>query len=310
MPKKTKMENEIYDYILTYFKNRYKDNLANKITRKKADIKKYPTKESIVNLVLENTRFHESNNGDQQELGQISISRGTIRKAINRLCDENKINITNGSYEYDPHMERSLERHPILDIAPHINVCIGVPEDMIVLSVPPEFSSSIANYLSSLFHKGDILFIPISGNILCISVFPESVLDGSCSVNTSKSVSLRERIHVALHRFKIDYPEFLYGQNYEYAYHVSHNPEIVEQIASDAKKMEHKLPYRSNTSIFKSIQEAAFFLSEHPFVEKQEHGLEPDSDNEEAVGFPSQNEWDIMDSSIMSDVDDELGEYS
>lgn len=198
-------------------------------------------------------------------------------------------------------MEKSLDRHPILEIADKIDISIGVPKDLIVLSVAPEHASSIANYLSALFYKGDIVFIPIAGKILCISVLPKSVLDAPSLMNISSSVGLRERIEMAIHQFSYRYPTFPYGENYEFAYHVSHHPSVVEFITKEAKITSDDRPYHSVGSIIRSIQEGATLMAEAnndlpPLRFNPETSIE---DDDEPLGEPNQDEWGFMDDGLV-----------
>lgn len=313
MPKKDEKTTEIYNYVLSLFKNRYDERIANKITRRKIEVKKYPTMESIVNLVLEDKALYESNSDGEQLLGQKSVSRPTIRKAIKKLVDENKIAISNGSYEFVPHMTESVNQHPILDIASKIDIFMGVPEDMLVLSVSQEYTASIAQYLTALFYKGDVIFIPISSKILCISVFPAEVIaTPTQSIKQPSALKLRQRIELALQMFNCNYPQFTYGHNYELPYHTAHNSDIISAVHEMAKAVEDDRPFRSETSIFKSIQNALYFYAENPYPGPS-NSLSPNIDPETGLatgplGYPSQEEWDLMDSPIMNEVDDEFPE--
>lgn len=314
MPKKDEKTALIYNYVLSFFKNRYNERIANKITRKGIDTIKYPNMESIVNLVLENKLFHETNSISEKQLEQISVSRPTIRKAIKKLVDENKIAIFKGSYEFVPHMTESVNQHPILDIASKIDVSIGVPEDMLVLSVSPEYTYSMTRYLSALFYKGDVIFIPISSKILCISVFPAEVIaTPSRASNHLSALKLRQRIELALQTFNSSYPQFTFGHHYELAFYAAHNSDIISATNKIAKAVEDERPFRSESSIFKSLQNALYFSAENPYT-GQSNDLSADNDPTPELetgprGYPSQEEWDFMDSPIMRMVDDELTEY-
>ena len=300
MPKKPIMRTAVYDHVLDYFRNRYEESQSFRIRREKPDDRKYPTIESIVDYVIESENLCASNTGEEPTYGQRSISRGTIRKAIKQLIEENKIARSHGSYEFVPHMDRSLEHHPTLEIADKIDISIGVPDEIIVLSVPPEHAMSITNYLAALFYKGDILFIPIGGKILCISVFPQKTIQqfGHTNPTASKSIELRKRIEMAIHQFNYDYPSFTYGSNYEFAYHVSHNPSMVKEMIKESKKTADDRPYYSADIIFRSIQEGAFLMAEcndntdHLTI-NPETGIEGD---DEPLGFPDKHEWFYMDS--------------
>ena len=80
---------------------------------------------------------------------------------------------------YVPHLEKALEEHPILSVAQQVNITIGVPESILVLTVSNGFANSVAEYLSAQFYKEDIIFIPIGKHIICSSVYPVSALKKS-----------------------------------------------------------------------------------------------------------------------------------
>lgn len=113
--------------------------------------------------------------------------------------------------------------------------------------------------------------------------------------------------------FNCNYPQLTYGHNYELPYHTAHNSDIISAAHKIAKAVEDERPFRSETSMFTSLQNALYFYAENPYDGPYnglasnidpETGLEP-----EPLGHPSQNEWDLMDSPIMNEVDDELSEY-
>lgn len=235
MPKYRRKGNIVYEYVLNLFQRRYEKQRVNRVRQKNAGDVKYTTIDSIIDRVLEDKRFCEPGMSDEVDPDKEYVSRGTIRGAINRLINENKISMTNGSYEYVPHMEDALKKHPILSIGKEVIISIGVPEDMVVLTVSNGFSVSIAEYLSALFYKGDIVFLPIGNHILAISVFPQAILEGNESTITGEPLKLRNRIEVALHHFAVEHPNFDYGYPYEFSYHVLHNPEIIDTLETMAR---------------------------------------------------------------------------
>lgn len=263
MPKKPVLGNIIYNYVLNYFESRYKEMRT--IKRGQRKTRKFPTIESIVDFVFENEQFFDSENWNEEpRFDQIKISKGTIRKAIRKLITECKIAISQGSYEFVPHMESSLEQHPVLDIASKIDVSIGVPAETIVLSVSPEHTLSVANYLSSFFYQGDVVFIPLAGKILCISIYPKSILDKNKDLTQlpSKQIGLRQRIELALHSFNCSYPDFPYGQTYELAYHLSHNPDMIQAVDNMVRMTQVDGRRQNSRDITHTIQEAAFWMAD------------------------------------------------
>ena len=173
MPKPRKLQDEIYNYILAYFENRHIQTQQAEIKRNPTHALQFPSITSIENLVLSDPRYIETtvlNNPDEEpdqptsqknKINITAVSRGTIRKAAQALIKEGKISLVNGSYEFTPNMQDSLDKFPILKIADSIDISIGIPEAMLVLSVKPEYAMGITDYLSALFYKKDIIFIPI-----------------------------------------------------------------------------------------------------------------------------------------------------
>ncbi len=301
MPKQPKMQNLICDYILNVLHEQYKKQTANKITRSGSNLKKYPTKESLVDLVLGDQQFIDSQLFEEKQPGQATISKGTIRKAINKLISENKIALIDGSYSFVPHMEQSLQRHPILDIAPQIPVSIGVPEDLLVLSVQQEYAPSIASYLSAFFYMGDIVFIPIGNAILCISVYPKEMIDTYATpadIPNKSELHLRHRVQAALHKFKCSYPDFMYGHHYDLAYHTSHNQEVID-ILQASKGSTDIYPDSNKDALFRRVQEGIVSLYEY---------MNNESDSIDYPGKPTQEELELWDL-IYDEEHEELEKY-
>ena len=297
MPKHRRKGNIVYEYVLNLFQSRYEKQRVNSVRRKTSGDVKYTTIDSIIDRVLEDRRFCEPGMSDEVDPNKEYVSRGTIRGAINRLINENRISMTNGSYEYVPHMEESLKKHPILSLGKEVEISIGVPEDMVVLTVPNGFSTSIAEYLSALFYKGDIIFLPIGNRILAISVFPQSVLEGDESATTDGTLKLRNRIAMALHHFTVKYPKFNYGHSYEFSYHLLHNPDMIDTFEAMGKA---NPDYSKNESLqlLRRVREAIlhvndlmeseedYYDGDYPIPPPTKEGLE------EFFGYPWEDEMD------------------
>ena len=112
--------------------------------------------------------------------------------------------------------------------------------------------------------------------------------------------------------FNCNYPQFTYGHNYELPYHAAHNSDIISAVHKMAKAAEDDRLFRSETSIFKSLQNALYFYAENPYGGPNSDlasNINPETGLEtESLGYPSQEEWDLMDSPIMNEFDDELPE--
>ena len=232
----------VYEFLLFSFRRTYYQEQSKKFIR--APKKQLTSKNAIVQFVFSHKLFVNSNSYTQADLkpDQISISANTIRKAVEKLELDGKIEIRVGRYQYNPQLEDKLANHPILNTASDIPITIGVPESMIVLTVGNGATVSVANYLSAVFHKNDIIFIPLGEHILCVSTLPKSVLD-SGKVPKEKSpippsVLLRERVKAALYRFDLRYPHFDYHDLYDIDYLAKYHPVVKSELFETATELE------------------------------------------------------------------------
>ena len=278
MSKPAERRDYVSNYILERLQEIYEDLQNNRITKK--EYKKYPNVTTLINMVFENERFIDtaSPNFEFRQPTQIAISKNTIRKAVNKLIADNKIKMGNGTFEYVPHLEKALEQHPILSVAQQVQITIGVPENILVLTVSNNLANSVAAYLSSQFYKGDIIFIPIGNHIICISVYPESALRKSANnpnvENSSTNPPIKSRIERVLHNFSLQYPNFEDGLLYEFGYLMSHNPQIIaatKNLIHD--EIRHKC-VNTEAEIFQRMQETAL-LSPSEAIEYGESLVSP-----------------------------------
>ena len=100
------------------------------------------------------------------------------RYAINWLLEEAYIEEKDGCLVWREKPAFAEKSFPVLQVANQIEVILNVPEHVFFLTVPNGFSTAVIDYLSSYFHKGDILFIPMGCHIMCVNVLPEKVLLG------------------------------------------------------------------------------------------------------------------------------------
>ena len=311
MPKPRKLQDEIYNYILAYFENRHIQTQQAEIKRNPTHALQFPSITSIENLVLSDPRYIETtvlNNPDEEpdqptsqknKINITAVSRGTIRKAAQALIKEGKISLVNGSYEFTPNMQDSLDKFPILKIADSIDISIGIPEAMLVLSVKPEYAMGITDYLSALFYKKDIIFIPIHGIILCIAVLPKNVLNNRSAIESHEKATqrLHQRIALAIHQFNTSHPDFHYTTQYDFSYHCHHNPDIIKCLTEDF--IEFKNP--SNSITLRVIQDYAAAL---------EYAFEPSYNDDDAIynteefeiGEPTAEDLDLWD---LPDLDED-----
>lgn len=231
MPRVPKLRTDVYNFLLNYFRDRYQNSQALQIRETNKNDIKFPTIKSIIEFVEKSDRYVVKKKGEKSKttynVDQSILSPDTIRKAIEKLISDGKIRKIDGSYEYVPHMDRSLEYHPTLKFSEKIDISIGYPDEFMVLTVDPAHIIGVTNYLKALFYKGDIIFIPIADKILCISIYPKNVLFTMPGEESNEfepiNMDLRGRILNALKHFNCHLPDFPYGQKYEYEYYLRHD---------------------------------------------------------------------------------------
>lgn len=235
MAKPRKLQSEVYEYLLKELKEIWRINRSSQIIKKKTP--RFPSKASLANYVLSSPFFIDSNNhvrDTDDTKGKTSLSRNTVTLAVNRLIDDKKIVLGPNGYEYDPHFEEDLDRFPIRNIASQIDITIGVPENMLFLSVSNGMAASVAEYLSALFHKGDILFIPLGEIIMCVGVLPLRKIEAGDALIGDSWEWMLSRIEVALSGFNMRYPNFSYKMAYEREVGLYHDPNMMEDIEQQA----------------------------------------------------------------------------
>lgn len=309
MARARKLGDFVYNYILDHFKTIHKQ--LNSPTVVKLDVPCYRNVSEIIRGVLEDPMFFDVDDyrgGGVRDKDQIVVSKNTIRSAIKRLIDDKQIAVVDGYWEYTPTPESKLNDIPLLGIASQTKITINVPESYIVLTVSNGLAASVAEYLSAQFYRGDIIFIPLGNNVICISTLPESMITGGKDKETSSDVSpaekLRFRVTSVLHEFYLQYPQFSYGTNYETAYTAVHNPEMNAQIHKmafdDEKKKFSYHRYIMLMKMFKSLP----WIEEYKTLSSVFRTSNPDHKGVE------DEEWELMDSDIMDVVDDELSDYA
>ena len=309
MARERKLGDLVYNYIIDHLKTIHE--LANTPTIVKQDLPCYKNVSELIRGVLEDPRFFDVDEYQNQKTpteDQIEISKGTIRSAINRLIADKKISLVDGYFEYTPIDGPKLNDIPLLGIASKTQITINVPESFLVLTVKNGLAASVSEYLSAQFYNGDIIFLPVGNHVICISTLPESIVVDGEAKDTSSNVSpenkLFYRIKSVLYGFKIKYPQFSYGINYEAAYTASYNPEVnaeIQEMAFDRKKNKFSYHrYMLLMRMFKSLP----WLEEYQTLSRIFGPLTTDHDGIE------DEDWDLMDSPIMNEVDEELEKYS
>lgn len=250
----------VYEFLLAYFRRMYYREHSKKFIR--VQDKQLTSKNAIVKFVFSSKIFIDSGSYKQDDLKPdlISVSANTIRKAVEQLEFDSKIEIRDGRYQYCPQLEDKLANHPILNAAADIPITIGIPDSMLVLTVGNGAAVSVTNYLSAVFHKNDVIFIPLGDHILCISTLPKAILDsGKVPKNKNTippSVLLRERIKAALYQFDLRYPHFDYHNLYEIDYLAKYHPGVKSEILDVANEMEGNT-YRTYSFLQWAISEYA-----------------------------------------------------
>ena len=261
MSRPTAKIDAVYEFLLNFFRQIYYRERSQKFIRTPKH--QLTSKNAIVNLVFNTKLFVNSASYKKDELepDQISVSANTIRKAVEKLEIDAKIEqLDDGRYQYVPQLEDKLSNHPILNTAADIPITIGVPESMVILTVGNGASVSVANYLSSTFYKNDVIFIPLGDNILCVSTLPRSVLD-SGKIPKEKdavppSVLLRERIKAALFKFDLRYPHFEYHELYDVDYLAKYHPAVKSEFLHAAEAMDGNT-YRTYSWMQRALSEYA-----------------------------------------------------
>lgn len=308
MARERKLGDFVYNYILDHLKTVHE--LANSPNIVKYELPHYKNISEMIRGVLEDPIFfdvEEYSNGKKPKEGQMEISKGTIRSAINRLIDDKKIANVDGYFEYIPNIDSEFNIPPLLNIAPQTQITINIPESYIVLSVCNGLATGVAEYLSAQFYRGDIIFIPIGNHIICIGTLPQSVIEQKGKKETHPESNctndLLNRILSVLHTFDIQYPQFSYGSQYETAYTSSRNPEINAQIREMAYDREKKRFSFHRYIMLMKMYKAHPWLEEYETLSSIFGPLTADHDG------ISDEEYDVMDSAIMDCVDDEFLEY-
>ena len=256
MPRKEDTGAKVKSYILEIMKEIHeRRNIAS--VDKPRGLPYFKFKESIVQAVLGSEYFYDSEDlsiGAELSLkaknGAVPVSKGTIRKAINYLIDENLIKEDDEKgFIWAEHTPLNEKYYPILSAAPHISVTVNTPESLLVLTVPPEFSQSIAAYLSAQFYKGDILFLPMANHILCLGVLSEVGFTQEKQREFLSQKVMQERIERALHGFQVSYPKFLYGGVYDVAHAAFHDPKTRTELHEIANN-----PVETDTSYITGTQ--------------------------------------------------------
>lgn len=250
----------VYAFLLTTFRRTYYRERSKKFIR--TPELQLTSKNAIVKFIYSCKLFVDSGSYTQADLkpDQISVSANTIRKAVEKLEFDGKIEFIDKRYQYKPQLEDKLSNHPILNAAADIPVTIGVPDSIIILTVGNGATVSVANYLSAVFYKNDIIFVPLGDHILCVSTLPKSVLD-SGKIPKEKdpippAVLLRERVKAALFQFDLRYPHFDFHDLYDIDYLAKYHPTVKSNLLDAAEAMEGNT-YRTYSFMQRAISEYA-----------------------------------------------------
>lgn len=255
MPRSADKMPEIYNFLLDHFKRVYISDHSKKF-RRSTKIR-FPSQESIIAFVYKSPKYVDSHSYSQSTLqpDQISVSKNTIRKAIQQLLMDGKIEQTEQGFQYIPQLDDKIGMHPILDISSQVPIQIGIPENILLLTVGNGMTNSVAEYLSAQFYNEDIVFLPIGKHILCIALVPSSVIENPRrSTNPAHShFLLRRRIELILHQFQLGYRDFPYCSFYETEYLLKYHPEIKNDLRRVAKMMPGEM-YTNYSALLQVLQ--------------------------------------------------------
>ena len=246
---------QIYHFLLDTFKRVYISNQSKKF--KKSDKIQFPSQESIIAFVYKSPKYVKSDSYSQDTLqpDQISVSPNTIRKAIAQLIVDGKIEQSKNGFIYIPQLDDKIGKHPVLEISSQVPIHIGVPENILVLTVENGMVNCVAEYLSSQFYNEDIIFLPTGKYILCISLIPFSVLDDPIKQSSPSHSNLlfRKRIELILHQFQLNYRDFPYASFYEADYLIKYHPEIKKDLLRLSKHLPGS-PIENYTWLTRTLQ--------------------------------------------------------
>lgn len=99
-----------------------------------------------------------------------TISESSIYNAIRQLEDEGVIEVKNHQIQLKHTDAEVSTQHPILRIAPQLQIT-NLPLDNIALfRVPERYASEIAHYINTQFYCNDICCVSAGGFILCFDI--------------------------------------------------------------------------------------------------------------------------------------------
>lgn len=255
----------------------------------------FTDKVSIVNAVYESGYFVDSSKHHAPPKllpNQVLVSPTTVMNAINDLIAAGYLTLGENGYEHIPRYNENLKHYPILDIAPQIDISFGIPENLLILTVQNGAATSVAEYLSAFFYKGDIIFIPIGNNILCIGVLSNhyaTKLDkGETIPLTNHSKFFKFRIESALHKFNCHYPKFGSNDFYDIAYTARHTPEVIASLKEQADTLPKDISQIGSTPFY-SFYQTLNLISKYDNVSDDDDSIDYDAD---ISGYPTQEELD------------------
>ena len=109
MARKATKGPQLQKFILSEMKQMYEEKISDTVDKQSAALS-FKHKEAIVDFVLESDYFYD-NDAKETDVdlslkiknGAIGVSRGTVRKAVNTLIEENLIRKENNEYVWIPH---------------------------------------------------------------------------------------------------------------------------------------------------------------------------------------------------------------
>ena len=147
-----------------------------------------------------------------------------------------------------------------------------------------------------------------------MSIYPKSVLDevDKGEQLPAKQMELRQRIELALHPFNCGYPVFPYGDKYEFAYHIAHDPNMIRVLDSIARTTKKDGRKENRRDLLHNIQALSIWVTEQldndPQMWNHLRTVDEDEDEdeeEEGTSVYSAEDLELWDYCVDDELTDE-----
>jgi hypothetical protein len=99
-----------------------------------------------------------------------TIGESTIYNAIREMEDDGIIECKNRQFQIKRTSADLVTEHPIIKIAPQLQVTNLPLDDIALFRVPKRYASEIAHYINTQFYCNDICCVATGGFILCFDI--------------------------------------------------------------------------------------------------------------------------------------------